>query len=147
MEIVANSRRKMLSVETQHTRPAWRTRLTERVRTARRGLRPATIRCDQSGLTVTVFHRDGSISTTEVKWSEVNGVIAYKRDLYIVDLACLGFTTAEGAVEVNEEMEGWTKITNALPVYLPGTPGRADWWNTVVQQPFAANPTILFSSG
>jgi hypothetical protein len=81
-----------------------------------------------------------------VKWSEVNGIVAFKRDLYSVDLICMGFTTAEGSVEVNEEMEGWEALTDALPLYLPGTPSPADWWNGVVQPPFAANPTILFTS-
>jgi len=133
-------------METQYTRPNWRIRLAERVRTAHLGIRPATIRCNESGLTTTVFHHDGSVSTTRVKWSEVNGVVAYKRDAYIVDLVCVGFATAEGTMEVNEEMEGWGTLIDALPVYLQGTPNPADWWNGVVHPPFAANPTTLFTS-
>jgi hypothetical protein len=136
----------MIDMETQYTRPDWRTRLAERVRTARFGLRPATIRYNESGLTATVFLRDGSVSIARVKWSEVNGVVAFKRDAYIVDLICMGFTTAEGSVEVNEEMEGWGALTDALPLYLPGTPSPEDWWNGVAQPPFAANPTTLFTS-
>jgi hypothetical protein len=133
-------------VETQGTRPNWNTRLTERVRTARHGLRPATIQCDESRLTVTAFHHDGSISKTAVKWQEINRVVVYKRDVYAFDLVCMGFTTAEGTIELNEEMEGWATLVDALPHYLRGTPNRAEWWNKVVQPPFAANPTTLFSS-
>ena len=135
----------MIPVETHHTRPNWRTRLTERVRTTVRGLRPATIQYNETGLTVTAFHHNGSISTTGVKWQEVNCVV-YKRDLYTIDLVCLGFTTAEGTIEVNEQMEGWATVVDAFPLYLPETPNRADWSNKVVQPPFAANPTTLISS-
>jgi len=132
-------------VETQHTRPKWRTRLTELVRTAVRGLRPAAIQCDETGLTVTAFSRDGSISITGAKWQEVNGVV-YKRDLYTIELVSVGLTTAQGTIEVNGQMEGWPTVVAALPLYLPGTPNRADWWNKVVQPPFVANPTTLLSS-
>ena len=73
-----------------------------------------------------MFHNDGSISPTGVKWNEVDGVVVYKRDLYGVDLVCTRFTPAEGTVEVNEEMEGWATMTDALPIHLPGPPNRAD---------------------
>jgi hypothetical protein len=132
-------------VETERTRPNWRTRFTARMRTAVRGLRPATIQCDETGLTVTAFHHDGSISITGLKWQEVNGVV-YKRDLYTIELVGVGLTTAQGTIEVNEQMEGWVTVVAALPLYLPGTPNRADWSNKVVQPAFVANPTTLLSS-
>jgi hypothetical protein len=132
-------------VETQHTRPKWRTRFAERVRTAIRGLPAATIQCDETGLTVTAFSRDGSISITGAKWQDVNGVV-YKRDLYTIELVSVGFTTAQGTIEVNKRMEGWATVVAALPFYLSGTPNKADWWNKVVQPPFVANPTTLLSS-
>jgi hypothetical protein len=97
------------------------------------------------GLTVTVPHGDGSISTVSLVWSEVTGVVVYKRDCYGVDLICAGFVTNVGAIEVNEEMKGWTELMNCLPTHLPGAVSETNWWKAVALPPFAANPTTIFS--
>jgi len=73
------------------------------------------ISCDDTGLMLTVFQHDGSATKTEIKWNEV------------------------------EKMDGWERLTDALPQSLPGARPVADWWDKVVQPPFAANPTTLFS--
>jgi len=96
-------------------------------------------------MTVTTWYRDGSESKTELKWSEVNGVVAYKRDCLTVDLICMGFTTPDGGVEVNEEMDGWKTLIDAVPCLLLGTTSKEEWWQKVEQPLFAANPTTLFS--
>jgi hypothetical protein len=88
---------------------------------------------------------DGGTKQTELRWSEVSRVVAYKRDCYAIDLICIAFSTAAGAVEVNEEMEGWDALTDALPMLLPGTPDKSQWWQKVAQPPFATNATALFS--
>ena len=75
----------------------------------------------------------------------MNGVVAYKRDCYTVDLMCMGFTTPDGAVEVNEGMDGWNALIDAIPRLLPGTTSKDKWWDKVAQPPFAANPTTLLS--
>jgi hypothetical protein len=107
---------------------------------------PSAIQHDQSGLTVTVFDADGSVTTTKVKWQDVNGAVAYKRDCYTVDQIRVGFTTEKGEIVVTEDMEGWEALIDVLPSYLPGTLNRADWWGKVAQPPFATNPTTLFSA-
>jgi hypothetical protein len=139
-------RRKVLRVNTETTRPNWRSRLMERLRTARRGSRRrGMISCDDTGLMLTVFQHDGSARKTEIKWNEVSGVVVYKRDLVFLDLICMGFATADGSFEANEEMDGWKRLTDALPQYLLGARPVADWWDKVAQPPFAANPITLFS--
>jgi hypothetical protein len=55
---------------------------------------------------MSAWHTDGSEVKTELRWSEVNGVVAYKRDCFAVDLICMGFATPDGAVESNEGMDG-----------------------------------------
>lgn len=133
-------------VKIECAKPNWRVRLAERWRSALYGARRGTIQVSTDGDTATVFQHDGSARKTSLDWTEVNGVVAYKRDLIIVDLICIGFTTASGTLEVDEEMEGWNALVDALPACLPGTRNRADWWDEVVNPAFAANPTVLFST-
>jgi hypothetical protein len=103
------------------------------------------ILCGRTGLTVTTRFKDGSTTRAEVLWSEVARIVAFKRDVFAYDMICFGFETAEGCVEVDEEMEGWEEMIDALSSYLPGILGEADWWGKVVQPPFATNPTTLFT--
>ena len=128
-------------MKTHVTRPSWQERLAARFKSVPRPY----IHFDQAGMTLTAWHRDGAEGRTELSWSEVNGIVAYKRDCFAVDLICMGFTTPDGAIEVNEEMDGWEALTDAIPTLLPGMTGKKEWWDKVAQPPFAANPTTLFS--
>jgi hypothetical protein len=96
-------------------------------------------------MTLIAWHVDDSETKTELRWNEVQGVVAFKRDCFALDLICMDFTTSDGAVELNEKMDGWEALTDALPNLLPGTTSKEKWWGKVAQPPFAANPTILFS--
>jgi hypothetical protein len=80
-----------------------------------------------------------------LNWRDVNRVTAYKRDLYVTDLICLAISTAETAIEINEEMQGWQSLMETLPGYLPGMPEQPRWFDTVARPPFATNVTKLFS--
>lgn len=95
-------------------------------------------------MTVTLSYKDGSVSQTRLRWQDVNGVVAYKRDLATVDLICLGFSSPMGGVEVHEEMQGWDALTDALPAYLSGVPSSDQWWGKVAQPPFTTNLTKLY---
>jgi len=61
--------------------------------------RTAEIHCKESGLTII---DDISSPATSLEWNDVRIVLAYKRDVFATDLICLGFTTSEGTIEVNE---------------------------------------------
>jgi hypothetical protein len=104
---------------------------------------PAEIRCDESGFAVT---SGGSVSPgpASLKWNEVKTVLAYKRDLYVTDIICLGFTSPDGTIEVDEEMQGWSQLVEKLPNLLSGTPPLSDWWERVAKPPFASSVTKLF---
>jgi hypothetical protein len=106
---------------------------------------PLQICFDQSGLVVTTSCP--TQPTASLEWGKVNSVLAYKRDLYTVDLICLGFGTPEGAIEVHEEMEGWSHLVEQLPSLLPGTPPLSDWWERVAKPPFASSVTTLYKRG
>ncbi len=100
----------------------------------------AEIRCDEAGFAVTL----AGGSATSLKWNAVKTVVAYKRDVYATDLICVGFTTSDGTVEINEEMQGWSQLIEKLPTLLPGTPPLVDWWERVAKPPFASCVTKLF---
>jgi hypothetical protein len=106
--------------------------------------RPEEIRCDESGFTVTVGGSVSSVGATSLKWNDVKTVLAYKRDLCATDLICLGFTSPDGTIEVDEEMQGWSQLVERLPSLLPGTPPLSDWWERVAKPPFASCVTKLF---
>jgi hypothetical protein len=105
--------------------------------------RLAEIRCDESGLHVTVGDSASSVGAASLKWNEVKTVLAYKRDCYGADLICLGFTLPAGAIEVDEEMQGWPQLVERLPSLLPGIPPLSDWWERVAKPPFASCVTKL----
>ena len=119
--------------------PDWRRRISYMSK-----LRPAEIRCDESGFAVALGGSVSSEGAASLKWNEVKTVLAYKRDLYATDLICLGFTSPAGTIEVDEEMHGWTQLVERLPSFLPGTPPMPDWWERVAKPPFAACVTKLF---
>jgi len=96
-------------------------------------------------MTVTVNFSDGSVKQLRLHWKDVNGVVAYKRDLFLYDEICLGFSSPDGGVEVNEQMQGWDTLIKALPSYLAGVPSWDQWWDKVAKPPFATNATTLFS--
>ena len=97
-------------------------------------------------MTVNVWRFNGVQSKTELKWNEVNRVVAYKRDCYAHDLICMGFTTLDdGFIEVNEQDDGWDALIEAVPRLLPGITSKEEWWGKITQPPFATNLTTLFS--
>lgn len=97
------------------------------------------------GITRTTHFSDKSVSTISSKWSEVTAIHAFKRDVFAYDLLCVAITDPEGVIELDEEMEGWENLIEALPSYLPGTLSRADWWEKVAFPTFATNMTTLYS--
>jgi hypothetical protein len=79
-----------------------------------------------------------------VVFADVDGVIAYKRNLVYLDLIGAAFGTAAGATELNEGMPGWDQLMEALPVRLPGARSYAEAFREIATPPFAANKTTLF---
>jgi hypothetical protein len=94
-----------------------------------------------------VTRRKGrSLQSQSMAWSEVYSAIAFKRDLFIVDCVCLLLAGENGTgVEVDEEMEGWSEFTGALPGHLPGCEAWEEWFLKVTSAAFAANATEIYS--
>ena len=122
----------------------WQDKFGEWRKNRRRVIRN-TLTHDTLRLLVTTAWNDGSESSLCVNWRDVTDVSAYKRDLLTTDLICFAISTAEQAIEIHEEMQGWQALIEALPTYLPGMPEQTQWFNTVALPPFATNVTKLFS--
>ena len=72
-------------------------------------------------------------------------MMAYKQDWFTVDCICLAIGTADRmTTELNEEMEGWETLTDALPTYLPGSKNWSECFSQVAFPAFATNETVIF---
>ena len=96
-------------------------------------------------MTRVITYEDGTVVKDAVNWSEVDSVFGFKLDIFAYDLICIGFRVKERWVEVAEDMEGWETLIDALLNYLPGMPCDTDWWEKIVQPPFATNWTTLYT--
>jgi len=133
----------------------WRVRIKERIEGVSAQFRvppewqpPASksiIQCDESGFTVEHSFKDGSLKRIEVRWSDVKKVAAFKRDIYSYDLIGIEIESGEWVYELDEEMEGWQSMVDALPTNLPGALPMANWWTQVAFPAFELNSTALFS--
>jgi hypothetical protein len=101
-----------------------------------------TIRFDFDGLSVLSKKDQATISL--MKWSEVRKVIAFKRDLFVVDLICLVFVGDTNGMEIHEEMEGWKEVSDSLPTFLAGCQPIHDWFHSVAFPAFATNEVVIF---
>jgi hypothetical protein len=94
---------------------------------------------------LTVENKRGSKSLT---WNETISIKAFKRDLYVVDLICLGIELKDGsAIEINEEMGGFDSLVQKLPEYLPGCQTFGEWFQLVAFPAFQSNITAIFERG
>jgi len=95
---------------------------------------------DTDGLRIMSSKGDSS----ELRWSEVEEVHAYKRDLFATDLICLAFkkTGREEYYQVHEEMAGYHDLLEALPSHLPNF--TLDWFPDVAFPAFEENHRIIW---
>lgn len=79
-----------------------------------------------------------------VRWSDVLSVTAFKHDLLTYDNICLAFETADGWVEVHEEMQGYDELIEAAERHLPSFPVRLEWYGDVMLPPFETCERVLW---
>jgi len=100
---------------------------------------------DSAGLTLTNLRRPNR-DPLAIRWSEIERVVAFKRDMYVVDCLCLRLSRSDGhGVELNEEMARWNSLVEALPRYLPGCLPFPAWFHDVAFPPFATNELEIYS--
>ena len=76
-----------------------------------------------------------------IKWSEINSVAAFKRDMLTVDDVWFQLETDQGTVMICEEQPGFDKWESCLCKAVPAV---ATWRESVIQPPFAQNFSILY---
>lgn len=71
-----------------------------------------------------------------MRWADVKEVFAFKRDIFSVDLICIGFRTSDEGhyFEIDEQMPGYDSVVAALPQAFPGFDD--NWWCKVAYPPF-----------
>ena len=81
---------------------------------------------------------------SELRWSEVEEVHAYKRDLLTTDLICLAFKKSgtEEYYEIHEEMAGYHDLLDLLQSRLPGF--TMDWIFDVAIPAFETKHQIIW---
>lgn len=80
----------------------------------------------------------------QVRWSELDEVVAFKVDAMTMDHLCLGFR-ARGATlfhVTDEETSGWTDLCQAIEVRLGVEP--KNWLSEVAFPAFVENRTVLW---
>lgn len=85
------------------------------------------------------------IDNTEknVKWNEIKTLIAYKKDLFAVDIICLDIIFEnEAFLKINEETKGWFKFLEHSKEKLEITD--KTWEINIAVPPFEPNTTIIF---
>src|ERR1041385_444514 len=88
--------------------------------------------------------RTGKGNSSELPWSEVEEVHAYKRDLFATDLICLAFKRSgkDEYYEVHEEMAGYHDLLQVLPSRLPEF--SSEWFPAVAFPAFKTNHQIIW---
>jgi hypothetical protein len=93
------------------------------------------------------WEQRGRSGVARLRWADVERAVAFKRDLYAVDLVCLAFEAGGEIFEIDEEMEGWRDVLAALPARLPGCLDGQRILEAVVQPPFAPSQTVVYERG
>lgn len=86
----------------------------------------------------------GSTPPVELKWSEIDVIATFKRDLFTHDMVCLVFgrRNPDSVIEIYEDFTGFGTLIPELSKRFPEIP--EDWYFKVVGDPFKANTMILF---
>ena len=119
----------------------WRDQLAEkrRIREQRCSI------CFNTDTITVVDLREKNGAPFKLRWSEINRLTVFKRDLFTVDLLCLLFEfSGDRAIEFDEDMEGWKALIDGLPHHLQGCKAQGEWFPSVAFPAFAPNPTEIY---
>lgn len=110
-------------------------------------LRRAVIRADGKRLERTAEFTDGTTRAVEMKWPDVRRVAAFRRDVLTSPVLCVAITDTRQVVVLDESMEGWQPLLDALPKRLADSPDVRAWSRRIVAGSTESYWTPLFSAG
>lgn len=98
--------------------------------------------------TVFKYIDDGFSLTTNVgerfyRWRDIEAITAYKADLITYDDLRLDIDLGDVVLTLSEDLTGWSEFVEMLSKKLPGF--LVDWESKVIQRPFAANLTLIYT--
>lgn len=97
------------------------------------------------GLKLSWLSMANETGSTDIIWTEVASILAYRRDCFAVDQIRLYINLSDKtAIELTEDMQGWEDLLKKLSEYLPGCKQADEWWAAVAFPAFDANVTSLY---
>lgn len=78
-----------------------------------------------------------------IKWSEIDQINTYKKDLYAYDLVFMEIVYSEKALTINEETPGWFQLVLKLKNVFETIP--KDWDINITQPAFETNYTNIYN--
>ena len=114
--------------------------LTKLKNTLFRKIDSREVRFNDAGISIFVFEK----LVTQIDWTSVLEVFAYKEDRFTFDGICLGFrVNADGTYWIIcEDFTGYQALLDELNRRYDGI--RTDWFPEVAFPPFATNRTTLW---
>lgn len=77
-----------------------------------------------------------------IKWSDIEQINAYKKDVYVYDLVVMEIVIGENILTINEETPGWFQLIIKLKEIFRDIP--EDWEIKITQPAFAKNFTTIY---
>ncbi|MGA7256417.1 MAG: hypothetical protein WBX09_07215 [Terracidiphilus sp.] len=109
-------------------------------------LHRAAIEVDDAALRRTAQFTDGSTKSVRMEWNRISRVGAFRCDNGAAGLICMAVTDPANEVILDERMEGWASLTDALAEFLPGVQPASGWQRRVIEPQSSANWTVLFTA-
>ena len=80
--------------------------------------------------------------TRIIKWSEIDSINAYKKDLLAYDIVIMEIVCGENTLLINEESPGWFQLVLRLKEIFKEIP--KDWDTEIIQPAFKENYTVIY---
>jgi hypothetical protein len=109
-------------------------------------LRHAEIQTDATQVRRTAHFTDGSTRTVSMEWARLKRIAAFRRDVVTSPVLCVAISDPAAIVVLDESMDGWPSLLEALTLNSVISPDFDTWSNAVSASPSDACWTILFRS-
>jgi len=108
----------------------------------------ATLSITDEGLSYQYFANNTVKQVGFIKWSEIDSIDAFKRDMFSYDLICIQISGPKSAqsepIEIDEEDPKWEAVMVALSKYLPQIKPWCEWFSAVAFPAFAINSLRIY---